>query len=171
MGLVGFTLLVAGLLIVYRNGGFKPVVGVSATGAATSTSIPGIGVVTATRDAHTVAITLTPSAVPALALNFSAISKDLYTPVNVRAGPGKDFDVIGQLYTSDVAQILAPTTPANPSTTIWYLVHTLQGKTGWVSGEVIDVLPTNIDPQRVPIVLTIPPPAPVIAQTPSPSRG
>lgn len=162
LGLIAVAMLVAGLLIVKRGSN-------SAISSSSATAAPPI---TATQGSRVTRSTLTPSAQPPLALNFSAISKDVYTPVNVRAGPGKDFDVIGQLYTSDEAQILARTTPANASITTWYLVHTLQGKTGWVSGDVIDVLPTSIDPQRVPIALTIPPThVPQTGQTPSPSRG
>jgi serine/threonine-protein kinase len=176
LSLVTVAVIAAVVVILFRSSGLAVVMADPRTATAapisTLTGGNGNGVITATRDPHTTISTPTPSAVPALALNFSAISKDLYTPVNVRSGPGKDFDVIGQLYTSDVAQILARTTPTNPSITVWYLVHTLQGKTGWVSGDVIDVLPTSIDPQRVPIALTIPPThIPVIAQTPSPSRG
>jgi serine/threonine protein kinase len=99
---------------------------------------------------------------------FSAISKDLYTPVNVRAGPSTNYQVIAQLSPSDEALVLARTGSSDQT---WYLIRTTQGKVGWVSILVIDVLPTGGNLNLIPTAATIPPsPTPVLTPPPQ-SRG
>ncbi|MHB8629610.1 MAG: protein kinase domain-containing protein [Aggregatilineales bacterium] len=117
--------------------------------------------------------TTPPSITPTLVVlplppQFSAISKDLYTPVNVRAGPGINYQVIAQLSPSDEALILARTGSSDQT---WYLIRTTQGKVGWVSTMVIDVLPTGGNLSLIPTAATIPSsPTPVLTPAPQP-RG
>jgi serine/threonine protein kinase len=115
----------------------------------------------------TTSITLTPAVLP-LPPQFSAISKDVHTPVNVRAGPSTNYQVIAQLSPSDEALVLARTGSSDQT---WYLIRTTQGKVGWVSILVIDVLPTGGNLILIPTAATVPPPpTPVLTPLPQP-RG
>ncbi len=100
--------------------------------------------------------TLTSTGAVSIVPAFSAISKDLYTPVNIRAGPSVHYEVIAQLYTDDEGLVLSRTANTTP---VWYLIRTSQGKVGWVSGDVIDIIPTSADPLRIPTAAqsTLPP--------------
>jgi serine/threonine-protein kinase len=117
----------------------------------------------------TLAPTLTPTpAVSVSSPQFSAITQDLYSPVNIRAGPDTKYVVIAQLYPTDEGLILARTGEGSAT---WYLIRTSQGKVGWVLGAVIDVLPTGSNIKLIPTAATIPP-SPTPALTPPPqSRG
>lgn len=95
---------------------------------------------------------------------YSVVVKDLYTPANIRGGPGLTFRVVGQLYASDIAQIIARTRTVD---NMWYLIRTTQGVTGWVSVSVVDVLPLDALPDNIMVAVTIPP-SPTPSNTPAP---
>ncbi len=103
--------------------------------------------------------------------DYSVVVKDLYTPANIRSGPGMNFKVIAQLYASDQAKIIARTSLDN----LWYLIRTVQGVTGWVSNAVVDVRPVGAAPDSILVAATVPA-SPTITNTPlsityTPARG
>ncbi len=167
--------LFVGVLALFRAGLAQFAPGLSASPTATAATGVLVTNTPHTPPSQTVkaTFTLAPSATPTSAVRplppqFSAISKDLYTPVNVRAGPSTNYQVIAQLSPSDEALVLARTGTADQT---WYLIRTTQGKVGWVSIMVIDILPTGGNLTLIPTAATTPPPpTPVLTPLPSP-RG
>lgn len=172
---VGLVFLFFGALVLFRAGlaQFTPPVpgplAATVPGGLSVTSTPFASPSQVSALTKTITPTFTPTLGGILALpQFSAITQDLYAPVNIRAGPDTKYMVIAQLYPTDEGLILARTSDGS---TAWYLIRTSQGKIGWVSGAVIDVLPTGSNLKLIPTAATIPPsPTPVLTPPPQ-SRG
>jgi serine/threonine protein kinase len=127
--------------------------------------------VTATRSAQTPRIAVLSTLTPTAVFDYSVVVRDLYTPANIRSGPGLNFKVIAQLYASDQAKVIARTGGDNP----WFLIRTTQGVTGWVSSAVVDIRPAGAALDGILVAATIPA-SPTITNTPisitfTPARG
>lgn len=115
----------------------------------------------------TLTLTLVPSDPPVATL--SVIVKDLHQPVNVRSGPARVYEVIGQMYAVDQPIVIARTGSRDASGYYWYLVQTIRSPRliGWVSAEAVDLFPVTSNPFSIPIAATIPA-TPTASNTPRP---
>ncbi len=99
--------------------------------------------------------TATPSATPA---PLGPVSVRATSAVNVRRGPGTQYDVIGVLQPPDEARVIGRNADAS------WLAIAYQDGTGWVSAGVVEIVG---DPRRAPLAEA---PAPPTA-TPAPTRA
>ncbi|CUS05721.1 exported protein of unknown function [Candidatus Promineifilum breve] len=109
--------------------------------------------------------TAAPSAPAGLATStLAAISADaprarpLLEGINVRGGPGIDYEVIAMLRAGETAAVLGRTLAGD-----WYAVQTDAGLSGWVAANVVELL--GVDPATIAVVANIPalPTAPATA--------
>jgi hypothetical protein len=72
----------------------------------------------------------------------------------VRAGPGTNFDQIGQVLVGEVYEVVAQAPSATGTGETWFLIDLTNGLSGWVSSEPVDLQPDNVVP---PTAMTVPP--------------
>ncbi len=110
------------------------IVDIISTSESTSESIP--------TNSPTPTVTLTPTPLPLVRILFQL--------VNMRSGPGTDYDIIVVLREDEVVRVLGLDAEG-----LWYKVETLDGMQGWVS--VSMALPADdLALTAVPIVSTLP---------------
>lgn len=147
-----------------RSAAARPTVVVSAVPTATAPSSPHPGTEPPSSPPSRT-VTATPTPRPAGAISVRATSA-----VNVRNGPGTQYDVIGVLQPPDEARVTGRNADAS-----WLAIEHAGG-TGWVSAGVVEVVG---DPLRAPLVepalprtATPAPPAPPTATaSPVPTRA
>ncbi len=86
---------------------------------------------------------------------YTAIIKGVDKPSNVRGAPDIAAAVVAQMYVQDTA-IVQSRTPGTNVQDIWFLIKMPNGLSGWVRGDVVELLPIGTDPQNVPIAAVIP---------------
>lgn len=111
--------------------------------------------------------TTTATATPATTRSAERLSVRATSAVNVRSGPGTQYDVIGVFQPPDEAHVTGRNADAS-----WLAIEHAGG-TGWVSAGVVEVVG---DPLRAPLVEPAPPrtatpAAPTPAATPVPTRS
>jgi uncharacterized protein YraI len=92
---------------------------------------------------------------------------------DVRAGPGANYDIVGQIRYGDVLQVTGRNAIGN-----WFKVITAAGAEGWVSILGLQInLPlgrvpvVDLPPTTTPVATDTPPPAPTSTPTPVPTSG
>jgi len=85
-----------------------------------------------------------------------------FSSINVRSGPGANFDVVAIMVRGERALVIARTQDST-----WFNIFLEDDVTGWVSASVVSVVEGN-RLEDIPIAATIPPP-PVSLPTPTPS--
>jgi hypothetical protein len=104
-------------------------------------------------------VTVTPrdvSGAPTFNSPYKVIIKGIDRPSNVRSAPDTRAEVLTQMYLDDTATVIARTGDLSAAEQTWYLVVTSQGITGWVRGDVVELLPIGSNPINVPTAATAP---------------
>jgi serine/threonine-protein kinase len=114
------------------------------------------------------AATATP--IPVMTFNspYKVIIKGIDRPSNVRSAPDIGATVLTQMYLDDQATVIARTGDLSSPEQTWYLVMTTAGITGWVRGDVVELLPIGSNPTSVPTAVTVPAFVPSLVPTRTP---
>ncbi len=112
--------------------------------------------------------TATPRPVMTFTSPYKVIIKGIDRPSNVRSAPDIRADVLGQMYLDDTASVIARTGDLSSPEQTWYLITTNLNITGWVRGDVVELLPIGSNPTSVPTAVTVPPPLPTLVPTRTP---
>jgi uncharacterized protein YraI len=136
-----------------------------AAGTATTTTLPAADVITATSEAA-VALSLptaTPAPVVAEAADTTATGPVAVADglINVRSGPGTEYELVGALQPAVAVGIVARS-PAGD----WWEVELADGQSGWVLGQLVQ---TSGDTAAIAIAADIPAPPPT--STPAPAQA
>ncbi len=106
----------------------------------------------------TLVLTPTPALQPTQVAETKPVIK-ADSQINVRSGPGTDYDIIGALQTGESA----PITGKNDSGD-WWQVTLNNGQQGWVFGQLVE---TSGDAAAIAVAANIPPPPPTATPAPA----
>lgn len=108
------------------------------------------------------ALVLTPTATAAPATPTPNVSPQVIasSAINVRSGPGTDYNLAGALQQNEIANITGKNTSGD-----WWEINLANGQTGWVYGALVQ---TTGDTNVIAVAANIPPPPPTA--TPAPTQ-
>ncbi len=106
----------------------------------------------------TLVLTPTPALQPTQMADTKPVIK-ADSQINVRSGPGTDYEIIGALQTGESAPIMAKNNSGD-----WWQVTLNNGQQGWVFGQLVE---TSGDAAAIAVAANIPPPPPTATPAPA----